>query len=78
MVNKLIGGLIVIVIGLAVFPLVADSVARLTQAPDVGPPEVLAGQFYDTTIGTLISVLPVLYIIILIVGVVGYFTLTRK
>jgi hypothetical protein len=77
MVNKLIGGLIVIVLGLALLPLIADTVASLTQAPDAGPPEVLAGQFYDTSIGTLLQVLPVLYVIILVAGVVGFIA-TRK
>lgn len=78
MVNKLIGGLIAIVIGLALFPLVADTVATLIQEPDIGPPEVLAGPFYDTTIGMLIGVLPILYVIMILVGVVGYIAFSKK
>jgi hypothetical protein len=78
MVNKLIGALIVVVLGLALLPLVADTVATLTQAPEVGPPEVVAGVFYDTTVGTLIQAIPILYVIMIVVGVTGYFYLTRK
>ena len=73
MVNKLIGALIVVVLGLALLPLVADTVATLTQAP-----EVVAGIFYDTTVGTLIQAIPILYVIMIVVGVTGYFYLTRK
>jgi hypothetical protein len=39
---------------------------------------IQAGQFHDTTIGTLITLLPVLYIIILVTGAVGYVVVSKK
>jgi hypothetical protein len=39
---------------------------------------IKGGQFHDTTIGTLITLLPVLYIIILVSGAVGYVVISKK
>jgi hypothetical protein len=65
MVNKLIGGLIAIVIGLALLPVVADfadDVATTYSAENFAP---------------LVELLPILYVIILFAGVVGFIA-TRK
>jgi hypothetical protein len=68
MTNKLIGGLIAIVIGLALLPVVADFVADLTDG----------GPFDGTNIGTLIDLIPVLYVIIIVAGVAAYVVTSRK
>jgi hypothetical protein len=69
MTNKLIGGLIAIVIGLALLPVVADFVADLTGTDC---------PFEDTNIGTLIDLIPVLYVIIIVAGVAAYVVTGRK
>jgi len=61
MVNKLIGGLIAMVVGLALLPVVGDSVSTLTGT---------GGQFEATTVGSLLDLLPVLFVIILVAGTV--------
>jgi hypothetical protein len=70
MTNKLIGGLIAIVIGLALLPVVADFVDDLTGSG--------GGTFADTNIGTLIDLIPVLYVIIIVAGVAAYVVTSRK
>jgi hypothetical protein len=69
MTNKLIGGLIAIVIGLALLPVVADFVDDLAGDE---------GTFADTNIGTLIDLIPVLYVIIIVAGVAAYVVTGRK
>lgn len=69
MVNKLIGGLIAIVIGLALLPVVNDFVTDLTGT---------GGTFEDTAIGTLIDLVPVLYVIIIVAGVATYVATSRS
>ena len=70
MVSKLIGALIAMVIGLALLPVVGDFAGELTGTD---------GQFEDTTVGALIDLLPVLYVIILVAAAVGYIAVsTRK
>lgn len=70
MVSKLIGALIAMVIGLALLPVVGDFAAELTGT---------GAQFEDTTVGALIDLLPVLYVIILVAAAVGYIAVsTRK
>ena len=66
MVNKLIQGMIGVVIGLALFPVVNGFVDTLIGT------EIAPGDFYDTTVGSLIELLPFLYIIIVIVGLIVY------
>jgi len=61
MVNKLIGGLIAMVVGLALLPVVGDAVEELAGA---------GGAFEDTTVGSLLGLLPILFVIILVAGVV--------
>jgi hypothetical protein len=63
MLNKLIGGLIAGVIGLALLPVLNSFVEDLTGTD---------GAFEDTTTGTLIDLLPVLFVIILVSGFVAY------
>ena len=65
MVNKLIGGLIAIVIGLALLPVVADFAD--------GVATTYAGENFVA----LVELLPILYVIILFAGVVGFIA-TRK
>jgi fucose permease len=69
MTNKLIGGLIAIVIGLALLPVVAGFVDDLAGS---------SGTFTDTNIGTLIDLIPVLYVIIIVAGVAAYVVTSRK
>ena len=69
MVNKVIGVMIVLVIGLALLPVVGTFADDLTGA---------GGQFESTTVGSLIDLLPVLYVIILVAGAVGYIATSRK
>jgi hypothetical protein len=69
MTNKLIGGLIAIVIGLALLPVVADFVDDLTGN---------GGTFAESNIGTMIDLIPVLYVIIIVAGVAAYVVTGRK
>ncbi len=69
MVNKLIGALITIVIGLALLPVVNDFANDLTSS---------GGALYGTTTGALVDLLPVIYVIILVAGAVTYVALNRK
>jgi len=63
MVNKLITALIMIVIGLALLPVVTDFVDGLTGT----------GMAYEsTTLGSLIDVIPILYVIIIVAGAAAY------
>ena len=63
MVSKLISALIAMVIGLALLPVVGNFAGELTGD---------GGAFEDTTVGALIDLLPVLYVIILVAAAVGY------
>jgi hypothetical protein len=72
--NKLIGGLIAIVIGLALLPVVADFADALTTDGDGVDP----GIYYDTAIGTLVDLIPVLYVIMIVAGVAAYVVVSRK
>jgi hypothetical protein len=74
--NKLIGGLIAIVIGLALLPVVADFADALTTDGDGGGGD--AGIYYDTAIGTLVDLIPVLYVIMIVAGVAAYVVVSRK
>jgi hypothetical protein len=69
MVSKLIGALIAMVIGLALLPVVGDFAAELTGTD---------AQFEGTTVGALIDLIPVLYVIILVSAAVGYIAVSRK
>lgn len=69
MVSKLIGALIAMVIGLALLPVVGDFAAELTGT---------GAQFEGTTVGALIDLLPVLYVIILVAAAVGYIAVGRR
>lgn len=68
MTNKLITGMITIVIGLALLPVVNNFVTDLTGD---------GADFAGTTVGTLIDLLPILYVIVLVAGVVGYISYKR-
>ena len=69
MVSKLIQAMVGLVIGLALLPVVGDFAEELTGT---------GGQFEATTTGALIDLLPVLYVIILVAGAIGYVTFSRK
>jgi hypothetical protein len=69
MVSKIIGALIALVIGLALLPVVGEFVDGLTGE---------GGQFASTTVGSLIDLLPVLYVIILVAGTVGFIAVSAK
>ena len=67
--NRLIQAMIAIVIGLALLPVVADFATELT---DTG------GALEDTAAGSLVDLLPVLYVIVLVAGVVGFIYTSRR
>ena len=69
MVSKLIGALIAMVIGLALLPVVGNFASELTGE---------GGEFAGTTVGALIDLLPVLYVIILVAAAVGYIAVSRR
>jgi len=67
--NKLISGMITIVVGLALLPVINDFVDGLTGTE---------GALADTTVGSLVDLLPILYVIVLVAGVVGYISYRRS
>lgn len=69
MVNKLIQSLIAMVIGLALLPVVADFASELTGT---------GGALEATTTGALVDLLPVIYVITLVAGAVGYIATSRR
>lgn len=69
MVNKIIGVMIALVIGLALLPVVNSFATELTGT---------GGDLEGTTTGALVDLLPVLYVIILVAGAVGYIATSRK
>lgn len=77
MVKKLITAMIAIVIGLALLPVVAEFAASLTVDAVVDPPAD-AGIFNGTTVGSLIDLLPILYVIMLVAGSVGWVVISSK
>jgi hypothetical protein len=69
MVSKIIGVMIALVIGLALLPVVNTFVTDLTGT---------GGDLEGTTVGALVDLLPILYVIILVAGAVGYIATSRK
>jgi len=69
MTSKLIGGLLTIVIGLSLLPVVNSFVADLTGTGMV---------YEDTTIGTLIDLVPLFYVIVIVGGVVALIAFNRR
>ena len=70
MTQKIITVMIALVIGLALLPVVGDFVDGLTGT---------GMQYENTTTGSLIDLLPILYVIILVAGAVTYVVVsTRK
>jgi hypothetical protein len=69
MVSKIIGVMIALVIGLALLPVVNSFATELTGT---------GGDLEGTTVGALVDLLPVLYVIILVAGAVGYIATSRK
>lgn len=69
MINKVIGVMIMLVIGLALLPVVNEFATDLTG---------VGGALADTTTGALVNLLPVIYVIILLAGAVGYIATSRK
>jgi hypothetical protein len=67
--NKLIGGLLTIVIGLSLLPVINSFVTELTGD---------GGVYADSTIGTLIDLVPLFYVIVIVGGVVALITFGRK
>lgn len=69
MTGKIIQVMIALVIGLALLPVIRDFVDGLTGS----------GMAYEgTTVGSLIDLLPVLYVIILVAGSVAYVVWSSK
>ena len=77
MVKKLISAMIAIVIGLALLPVVADFASSLT-ADAIVEPATPAGVFNGTTVGSLIDLLPILYVIMLVAGAVGWVVISSR
>jgi hypothetical protein len=67
--NKLIGGLLTIVIGLSLLPVINSFVTDLTG---------VGGVYADTTIGTLVDLVPLFYVIVIVGGVVALIAWGRK
>ena len=72
--RKLIVAVISIVIGLALLPVINEFGTALT-APAVtntlGTVLTTAGRYYGTTVGSLVDLLPILFVIILVVGAIA-------
>ena len=69
MTGRIIQVMIALVIGLALLPVIGDFVEGLTGT----------GMAYEnTTVGSLIDLLPVLYVIILVAGSVAYVVWSSK
>lgn len=66
MINRLLGAMLAIVIGVAMFPTVNDTIAGLdlTEAP--------------TAVTSLIDLLPILFVVIIVAGAVSYISFSRK
>ena len=77
MAKKLIVAMIAIVIGLALLPVVADFASALT-ADAIVEPATDAGIYNGTTVGSLINLLPILYVIILVAGTVGWVVVSSR
>lgn len=69
MVNRLIQSLIAMVIGLALLPVVNDFATGLTAT---------GGALEGTTTGSLVDLLPVIYVITLVAGAVGFIATGRR
>jgi len=69
MVNRLIQSLIAMVIGLALLPVVNDFASGLTET---------GGALEGTTTGSLVDLLPVIYVITLVAGAVGFIVTSRS
>lgn len=69
MVNKLIQAMIALVIGLALLPVVFGFANELTES---------GGLLHDTTAGSLVDLLPILYVIVLVVAAVSYMAIGKK
>jgi hypothetical protein len=85
MVKNLIQALIGMVIGLALLPVVSDIAFNLTRQgvlndPGLIPPIWLEepGLFANTTVGALIDLLPVLYVIIVVASAVGFIVFNKS
>ncbi len=63
MARKLLQGLIVIAVGLALLPVVNEFVAGLTG---------VGKAFADTTVGALIDLIPILYTLVIVGGTIAY------
>lgn len=71
MVNRLIQMMIAMVIGLALLPVVNDFVTDLTNETD----GALAG---NTTLISLVELLPILYVIVLVAGSIAYISIGKN
>ena len=69
MAKNLIQALIGMVIGLALLPVVGQFAGELTGT---------GGQFEDTTVGALIDLVPVLYVIIVVASAVGFIAFSNR
>lgn len=69
MVNRLIQMMIAMVIGLALLPVVNDFVTDLTGT---------GGSLEGTTVGSLVDLLPILYVIVLVAGSITYISIGKK
>ena len=77
MTGKILGAVLTIVIGLAMLPIINGFVDDLVF-PGSADPVIEAGPLYGTTAGSLVSLLPILYVLILVAGTIGYVAFSRK
>ena len=77
MTNKIIGVMIMLVIGLALLPVVFTFANNLT-ADAIVTPATPAGILNGTSLGALVNLLPVIYVIILLAGAVGFIVTSKQ
>lgn len=69
MTSKILAAMVAIVVGLALLPVVNDFVTDLTGT---------GGALENTTTGSLVELLPVLFVLILVGGTIGYVYFSKK
>lgn len=67
--QKIMGIILIDVIGLALLPVLSSFVTELTGT---------TGAYVNTTTGSLIDLIPVVYVILLVVGNISYVKLSHR
>lgn len=69
MTGRLMGGLVFIVVGLALTPIVFEFADGLSGT---------GGTLEGTTAGSLVSLIPILYVLIIVAGTIGYVVFSKR